>query len=67
MAPPLGRGRAADKRVTNHDGWEFNGVPTLHTELDGTNYMADHLVAEDKNQLFLGYLFDTCFEGNPPL
>lgn len=46
MAPLLGSGRAADKRVTNHDGWEFNGLPTLHA-LTGTstNYIAKHLVS----------------------
>lgn len=31
MVPPLGSGGAADRRVTNHDGWEFNGLPTIHT------------------------------------
>lgn len=46
MARLLGSGRAADKRVTNHDGWEFNGVPTLNTlSKTGTNYIADHLVS----------------------
>ena len=34
----LGSGRAADKRVTNHDGWEFNGVlRTPHLESDNTH------------------------------
>lgn len=43
-APPLGSGRAADKRVTNHDGWEFNRLPTQHTRPRETNCVSDHLV-----------------------
>lgn len=41
MATLLGRGRAADKRVTNHDGWQFNGLPTLQT-FSKTNDVAKH-------------------------
>lgn len=43
-AAPLAGERAADRRVTNHDGWEFNELPTQHTRPRETNCVSDHLV-----------------------
>lgn len=67
MATLLGSGRAADKRVTNHDGWEFNGLLTLHTlSSTGTNYTANHLVgwSGGEDSFVPRIFFDTCMDHN---
>jgi len=69
-ARPRGSGRAADKRVTNHDGWEFNGLPTLvHTAIDGNTlcyWPPCRATAEEKKRLFLDLFsfFDRCMDHN---